>query len=1042
MHYTLTRIAQGGGTKSRLSSIIAVLAGLFAFSPLGAQERTCSGMVSDSDGLPVPGAVVMVSGTNNATVTDEQGEYRIGGLTQGVTLEVSCLGYASSVQTYRGEAVINFTISPDINYLDEVVVIGYGQTTRRRSVGAVDQVKAESIADRSVSNLTQALQGTSPSLVIQQRSFNPNDQGLNINIRGVGTMNNNNPLIVIDGLVADDSAFGKLNPQDIESVSVLKDAGTAAIYGSRSANGVLLVTTKKGHRNQAPKVNVTAMLGWEVPYTLFRPVEGWQNATLENIARVNHGMSPNFTAGQIRDLYDNGNGTWYFDEIMKTGLQQNYNASVSGGSEHTTYMVSAGYYDQESNFVGDDYGITRYNIRANVTTEYKRLKANVLLSYSRNDSKNTVDGNAIANATRIPTYYYYRQQDPVTGRYLVNDKLTDFNSLGLLNEMGYDKYNNDYVNANISLEYKIIEGLKLRGVGGADIYANHRYTRTFTVPFYNYQDIYGEPRLNNTDRRSEDWNEKAWLINTQLMLDFDRTFAEKHHVYALVGVSNESYTRQGNQLQIIKVDEDLGIKGDGSEIVPGSSYLTPESTTRTSLTSVFGRVGYDYKGKYFIEGTFRYDGSSKFAKDYRWGFFPSISAGWTLSEEPWMGYWRDNHGLMKIRASYGTLGNQSVSDYMYFTTYDLYSNTYGFNNAGVAGAGFQLGTENLQWEVSRTFNVGFDVSFFRNSLNVGFDYFNKHTTNILVRPKTPLHLGTELNSYNAGEMRTQGWELTVNYSILKKDWSHNLTFNIGDSWNRVLKYEGFEQIDQSDEIWRIIREGLPLYSYYGYKTDGFFSSYEEIENSAVPVGMQGLLHPGDVKYVDRNEDGKIDENDRYYLGNAFPRYTFGLTYAVKWKGIDLSVMFQGVLKRDMMLRGELVEPFHNNYGYTMYNHQLDYWTPANTDARWPRLVYSNRSGSSLNNYGYGSDLLMFNANYIRLKDLQIGYSLPKKWMDKIKADKIRIYFDAQNLFTISGVSFIDPESSEFGNSMNAGGANSGRNYPNLRYFGMGLDLTF
>ncbi len=1041
MSFRISRLKQpvwGGQLRSVLLALVMVLSAM----PLMAQEHSVSGTVTDTDGNPVIGAAVMIPGSNTGVSTDFDGNFSLGGLTPDSEIEVSCLGFATQRVKVGNRSKIDFVLEVEATFMDEVVVIGYGTTTRRRSVGAVDQVKADILENRSVANLTQALQGTSPSLVIQQRSFNPNDQGLNINIRGVGTMNNNDPLIVIDGLVTDNSAFGKLNPQDIESVSVLKDAGTAAIYGSRAANGVLLVTTKKGKYNQAPEVKVSAMVGWQDPYSLYTPVEGWQNATLLNLARHNRGLDPSFTAAQIRDLYDHGNGTFFFDEIMQTALQQNYNVSISGGSQNTTYMVSAGYFNQGSNFVGPDYGVERYNMRANVSTEYKRLKVTALLSYNRNDSKNTIDGNAIANATRVPTYYYYRQQDPETGRYLINDILTDFNSLGLLETGGYDKYNNDYVNANISLEYKIIEGLKLRAVGGADIYSNHRYTRTFTTPFYNYQDIDGEPRLNNTDRRSEDWNEKAWLINTQIMLDYDRTFAEKHHVYAMIGASNESYTKQGNQVKILKVDEDLGIKGDGSEVDPTGSYLTPESTTRTSLTSVFGRVGYDFKGKYFIEGTFRYDGSSKFNKDYRWGFFPSVSVGWTISEEPWMSDWNYNMGMLKIRASYGTLGNQATGDYQYFTTYDLYANTYGFNNTGVAGAGFQLGTDNLQWEVSKTFNVGFDASFFKSKLNIGFDYFNKNTTDILIKPKTPLHLGTELNSYNAGAMNTQGWELTINFSHMKNDWSHNLSFNIGDSWNRVTSFEGFEQIDKSDEIWRIIREGLPLYSYYGYKTDGFFQSYEEIADSAVPVGMENQLQPGDVKYKDRNGDGKIDEDDRYYLGNAFPRYTFGLNYNVAWKGIDLSVMFQGVLKRDMMLRGELVEPFHNNYGYTMYEHQLDFWTPTNTDARWPRLVASDRQGSSLNNYGYGSDLYKFNGAYLRLKDVQIGYTFPQKWMDKIRVKKLRVYFDAQNLFTVSGVSFIDPESSEFGSSMNASGANSGRNYPNLRYFGMGVDITF
>lgn len=1041
---SLSVLLQKRGCLKIIAGLAVAAAGLFGItSTASAQGHRCSGTVSDSDGNPVAGAFVLVQGTQNGTSTDENGEFSIS-VPSGAALEFSCLGYKTVTVTPGNRAVVNVVLEADMTYLDEVVVIGYGTTTRRRSVGAVDQVKSEVLETRSVANLTQALQGTSPSLVIQQRSFNPNDQQLNINIRGIGTMNNNDPLIVIDGLVTDNSAFSKLNPQDIESVSVLKDAGTAAIYGSRAANGVLLVTTKKGRANQKPTVNLSAMVGWQNPYSLVTPVDGWQNATLKNLANVNAGLAPEFTVAEIRDLYEHGNGPFFLDEIMQNALQQNYNVSVSGGSQNTTYMVSAGYFDQGSNFVGPDYGVTRYNFRTNISTEYKRIKVTALLSYNRSDSKNTVDGNAIVDAYRTPLYYYLRQQDPGTGKYLINEYITEGTSLGLLQDGGYDWNNNDYINANLSAEVKIIEGLKLRGVLGADIYANHRYTRTFSVPFYNRNDINGEPRINNPERRSEDWDEKSWLINSQIMLDYDRTFAEKHHVYAMVGASNESYTRQGNQLKILYVDEDLGIKGDGSELDPTGSYLTPESTTRTSLTSVFGRVGYDYSSKYFIEATFRYDGSSKFDRQYRWGFFPSISAGWAISEEPWMESWNRDMGLLKIRASYGTLGNQSTGDYQYFTTYDLYANTYGFNNVSVAGAGFQLGTDNLRWEVSRTFNVGLDAAFFKNSLTIGFDYFNKHTTGILVKPKTPLHLGTELNSYNAGEMRTQGWELTVNYSIAKRDWTHNLSFNIGDSWNRVLKYEGFEQIDQTEEYWKIIREGLPLYSYYGYKMAGFFQSYDEIENSAVPVGMEGRLQPGDVKYVDRNNDGVINEEDRFYLGNAFPRYTFGLNYAVSWKGIDLSVMFQGVLKRDMMLRGELIEPFHNNnYGYTMYKHQLDYWTPTHTDARWPILTSSvTSSASSNNNWNYGSDLFMFNASYLRLKDLQVGYTFPKKWMDKIGVEKLRLYFDAQNLFTISGVSFIDPEASEFGNSMNSGGANSGRSYPNLRYFGMGVDITF
>ena len=534
--------------------ILAVLA-LLITPPLGfaaetadasasVQDRkvTVRGTVNDAAGQPLLGVTVLVEGTTTGTSTGIDGTYEIS-CAPDAELTFSFIGYESQTLPVANRTLLDVTLAEDSQMVDDVIVIGYGTTTRRSTVGAVDQIKSEAIAERSVANLTQALQGTSPSLVIQQRSNDPADNQLNINIRGIGTMNNNQPLIVIDGLVSDNSSFNKLNPSDIENVSVLKDAGTAAIYGSRAANGVLLVTTKKGKLNQAPTVELTAQVGWQQPDVLYTPVEGWQNATLLNIAKANAGLAPAFTAEQIRDLKEHGNGTFFMDEIFQTAMQQNYNVSVSGGGANTTYMVSAGYFDQESNYVGPDYGRQRYNFRTNLTTEYKRVKVTALLSYSHENSKTTIDGNAIANASRIPTYYYYRQYDPATGKYLLNDKLTDFNSLGLLQEGGYNRYRNDYVNANLSAEVKIIDGLKLRGVLGADIFADHRYTRTHEVIFYN-TDAAGNPigdgRSANNDDKSEDWNQRAYLINSQLMLDFDRTFG-KHHVAALFGAERVLY---------------------------------------------------------------------------------------------------------------------------------------------------------------------------------------------------------------------------------------------------------------------------------------------------------------------------------------------------------------------------------------------------------------------------------------------------------------------------------------------------------------------
>lgn len=1021
-----------------LMLLMIPLAGVYAQGQTPAGQHRVTGIVTDDSGAPLLGAIVVVAGsTGNGTITDDEGRYAI--VCQATDeLLVSYMGYESVTVPVNGRASLDITLVSQTT-IDEVIVIGYGTTTRRTTVGAVDQVKGEAITAISVSNVMQALQGHSPGLIIQQRSFDPNDSKLNINIRGVGTMNNNSPLIVIDGLVSDDSSLNKLNPNDIESVSILKDASTAVIYGSRSANGVVLVSTKKGGKNQPLRVDFSGMLGVQKPEFLFRKVEGYQNATLKNLSLTNAGRATEFTAAQIRDLYENGNGEQFQNTIIQNALQQNYNVRVSGGGANTTYMISAGYYDQRSNLVGPDFGIERINFRTNLTAEYKRLTLTANVGYTHQNSKSNTGGDLpiYANATRIPSYYYYRMQDPETGKYLVNDILTDHTPLGLLEAGGWNRNNNDYININTSAEVRIIDGLSLKGVFGADIFRDHRYTRRPQVNFYKFNNIDGEPVTANNNADTEDWNRQAYLLNMQLYANYDKTFNDRHHVHAVFGASNESDSRYENQINIRYTDPELGVPGSGSEAALEDQRVTPMETVLAGITSIFGRLGYDYKGRYFIEASFRYDGSSKFEQDLRWGFFPSVSAGWRVSQENFMEWYGRNVGDLKVRASYGTLGNQRVNSYQYMTTYPIKANQYAFNNTAVAGADVRMASEDLRWEVSQAFNIGADATFFRNRMTVSFDWFNKITKNILVPPNVPRIRGATPQDWNAGKMRTQGWEVTIGMNAKTGAVKHNVNLNIGDSWNEVVSYEGFEKIVTHEEIWDIIREGLPLHSYYGYKSAGIFQSQEEIDNWAKRPGVN--FQPGDLKIMDRNGDNIIDDNDWYYLGNAFPRYTFGVTYNVEWKGIDFQLFLQGALKRDMMVRGELVEPFHEGYGYTMYEHQLDYWTPTNTDARYPRLAY----GNTLNyGKGYGSDLFIYNGAYLRVKNIMLGYSLPERVVKRVGMQKLRIYVNAQNLFTFSHISFLDPESSSYGNNMNAGGADSGRNYPVPKYYGMGLDFTF
>ena len=1001
------------------------------------------GTVKDASGEPLIGVSVSVKGKSGiGTITDINGNFSIQ-CDANDTLVFSYIGYATLEFPVNGKSSLSISMKEDTKVLDEVIVVGYGTTTRKSAVGAVDQVKADMIENRPVANMTQALQGAAPNVIIQQRNHNPNDNKTNFNIRGISTLNDNSPLFVIDGLVADGESLKKLNPMYIENISILKDAGTAAIYGSRSSNGVVVVTTKKGKKNQRPVVRLSGMIGWENPDILFSPVAGYQNATLRNLAETNAGNAPKYTPDQIRDLAAHQNEeSWFFDQIMRTAMQQNYNLSVSGGSEHSTYMISMGYYDQESNYVGNDsFGVQRYNFRTSLSTELGRFKLTGILAYARNNSVSTTGGSLEVDAARTPTYYYYKMKS-ADGRYLLNDILSEFNPLGQLEAGGRNKYRNNYINTNVSAEMKIIDGLKLKGVFGADIMNDTRFTRNHAVAYYSSEEA-TEPRpIKKENNKTSNWNSNAYLINTQLLLDYNKTFG-KHTVNGLVGLTNESYTQSSNEIEKKYVDPDLGIATDETTSEPGNitGKTSVDDSNRTSITSFLGRAGYSYADRYYAEFSFRYDGASKFHKDYRWGFFPSVSLGWRPTEESFMEFYKEKIGDLKLRASYGILGSQAIGTYDRFTVYDVYDNSYAYNNKTVSGAGFKLGLENLTWEKTQTFNIGVDASFLQNSLTVTFDYFHKRTNDILMKPLISSVFGTEMPMANIGKMQNQGWDLSVNYRLKTGAFTHNFNFNLGDSWNKVLEFPGDEQITQVEELSRIIRVGVPLNSYYGYKMAGFFQSYDEIEASAIPVGAK--VQPGDIKFVDRNDDGIIDSKDKFILGNAFPRYTFGFTYGLNWKGIDFSMFWQGVGKRDMMLRGELIEPYHANYSYTIYKHQLDFWTPTNTEARWPRLAAPG-SDSNRNNYGNGngSDLFLLDGKYLRLKNLTIGYTLPKEWTKHLGMQKARLYINGQNLLTFSNNSFIDPESSEFDSKMSTSGANSGRSYPTLRYFGFGVDIEF
>lgn len=1036
-----------------LVCVTAFLSCLLCFTTIdvSAQSgtKTVSGTVLDESGQPVIGAAVVVQGRSSVgTTTDVDGKFSLPGVKSTDVLEVSSLGYAAQTAGVGATSTFNFVLSEDTDYLDEVVVIGYGTTTRRNITSSVSTVKSEAIAGRPVANLQQALQGTAANLIIQTTNFDPTNNSMNISIRGVSTMGNNSPLIVIDGVPqSGTSQMNELNPNDIESVNVLKDAGSAAIYGARSSNGVILITTKQGQKDQTPVVKFGASWGMQNPHILVTPIASYKNSILRNEALVNVGRDPIFSASEIREMYENGDSEPMVNQAMKNALQQNYNISVSGGSKNTTYMLSASMYDQDSNYIGPDYGLTRYNLRSNLTTQWGRWKLGANVSYTRYESKTpTTSGFLFADLVRYPTYWFLRTMDDNGIFYANNYKYgAPSATLGGLVAGGYNKYDNDYLSGTFSADFEIVKGLKFRAILGGEVRNSHRFSDHQT--YYVATDsgsTWVDPSTavisGSTDTPADDWTEKSTYVTSQLMLDFNRTFGN-HNVTALFGWSDECSKAYSTSISKTYLD-DLNQPGEDT-IISTSSNLSSESNSKSALMSYFGRVGYSYAEKYYLEFTARYDMSSKFMKVRNAGFFPAVSAGWRISQENFMGNYNTRVGDLKLRASYGLNGNQyDVGLYDFLTTYGIWQNAYGFNGVSVPGLMFTMGNESLTWETAKTFNVGVDASFFKNSLSVSFDYFYKRTKDILLQPIVPDTYGASIANENRGVMDDQGWELTVNYALKTGDVTHGFDFNIADSKNKVVKY-GDMSINSNDGVTVIIKEGEPLNSYYGYKVAGYYKSYEEIENSAILTTIdRSQLRPGDVKYVDQNGDGQIDENDRTILGYGFPRFTYGFTYRLAWKGIDLSIFLQGVMKRTNSIRGEIMEPFHSDYGYTLFEHQMDYWRPDNTDSWLPRLATSG-SVSETNNWGQsGSSLTMINGAYLRVKNITLGYTLPEKWTSKIHLKSLRIYADCQNPLTFTKYKFVDPETTEFGSNMSRSGANSARNYPTLRYFGGGVNLTF
>ena len=1012
-------------------------------------ERTVSGVVYDSDGLPVIGAGVMVKGSLHGTVTDEDGRWTLELEDDNVTLEISSMGYQSQSVAVKGRSDFTVTLTSDTQYLDEVVVVGYGTQKKVNLTGSVSMVTSEDMASRPVSNMSSGLQGLLPGVTVVNASGQPGESGTTIRVRGVGTIGNANPLILIDGIEGD---LSTINPEDIESVSVLKDAASASIYGARAANGVLLVTTKKMNDNPGAakdnaKVTFGAYAGIQTPTRLPQMCDAIEFMTLDNEARQNVGTAIGWLEDSFKKVTDNTDPNYFantdwLDEVLNSyAPQQNYSLSLNGGIGSSGYMLSYRYFDQKGLTVGSSTGEQRHNVRFKMNTKLiDRLTLSSNISYTSRKVTSPINsltsgGGAIYNAMRIAPNAPVRYTD---GTWAYGGGNT--NPVAILNDGG---------RSNVSTEeFSLLEVLKLDILKGWDVTATYNLTSTNgykdilkkTITFVNPEDksvnVYASPNsLKNVDLKNV---QQTFIIQS----NFDITFG-KHNVSGVAGMSQEWYEArmfEASRTNLSTEFEPTLNLGDPSTMSNNATYSS------WALRSGFGRVSYNYDERYLLEANIRYDLSSRFHKSVRGGWFPSVSAGWRISEEHFMSFAKSIVDNLKIRGSWGMLGNQYVgsSDYPYMSVLEAFTSGLSLigTSASTGYAPSTLANPNLTWEHIKMVNAGVDVALLQNRLTMSFDWFNKDTEGILLKLNYPAQIGPKPSEQNAGKVNNRGWEFDLNWRDQRGEFYYGIGFNISDVKNKIVDLAG-NAPDLSGYQIRMV--GYPIDAFYGYKAIGLMTPEDfkisDTQNHnyslpKVPVILGNDYQPGDIKYEDiSGPDGKPDgritpEYDKVVLGSNIPRYTYTVRGDLGWKGIDFSFVIQGVGKCDGYLEGTARHAFQDMAAYPQKVHLERYNVVTNPDpnALYPRLTYN--TGFNQNTF---STYWLENASYMRLKNVQIGYTFPEKWMKKARIDNLRVYLSGDNLLTVSDFFYAyDPETP----------VSKGGYYPQVKTVVLGLNITF
>ena len=986
------------------------------------QAKTVTGTVTDVSGEPIIGANIRIKGTTTGTITDIDGNFSIEAEPQSV-IEVSYIGYLTQETVINNQKSIRFLLKEDTKTLDEVVVIGYGVQKKADLTGSVANINTEKLNTQSNANIGQALQGKIAGVDIVSQGGAPGS-GTRIMVRGIGTLNNASPLYIVDGMYM--NSIDHINPNDIASIDVLKDASSAAIYGSRAANGVIIVTTKEGSNTEGkPIIDLSVNLGISTASKFLDMLDakGWAEVT--TIARQAIGKP---ALDMATDLANKPDNDWQ-DIMFRPALMQNYNLSVKGGGKYSTYYTGLGYFNQDGIVKGTNY--QRYNIQSK--NDYKRgifsAGTNLIISFSHDKPLHQeLRGGMIGTILQsVPTLEKY--DDTREGGYggTYGDVVNIPHPLAIIDDNIMDRYNeNVKIFANLYAQIELFKGLKYK----------LNLTPDFSFERYkNYLNKYDFGLATNSITQLTERQRRRRNILVENLLTFDRTFGE-HKISALAG-----YTYQDSRFRHIQAYGE-GLPQGLEEIDAATTNRSNEGNSwRSVLTSILGRVFYSYQNKYLFTATIRRDGSSKFGKNNRYGYFPSFSLGWNVAEEKFMEnvHWLDQ---LKLRGGYGVLGNQEIDNYQYSSTITTGIN-YPDGNGGLLQGAFPKNFANpdIKWEETAMTNVGIDFMAFNNRLSLTADYYVKNTKDILLTVPIPISSGGANDPIrNAGKIRNNGFEFNlgwmdqpnpdISYGInLIGSFNKNKVIAMGSESGSIKGGSTNQNITTSET-----KAGYPIGGYWLISTAGYFNSQEEVDAYAKDgKKIQPAAEPGDIKFVDANNDGVINDDDRVFQGSPFPDFTFALNGNMRYKNFDLSIGLQGVLGNKIYnATRQTLEDVTK--GSNFLASCLDYWTPENKNASHPRLTWDDPN----RNTRAESDRYLENGSYLRLRSVQLGYTFPQTWF-KGAIQHARVYINAENLFTITSYSGYSPD-------VNADNANyrgfDNFIYPTNRTFMLGLNVTF